>query len=188
VLAGTAAIVLSGGAMVGVMGIAGPAVQQGHASTAVLGATMAAHFVGMFGLAPVVGRVADKVGRRMVIVGGLALTAAGGLAIALLPGPGGFAASLLAIGLGWSLSYLGASVLLVDVTPLARRARVLGRADLLGALCQAALAALAGVWFAERGAAGVGIAAAALLVLPLLLVALAVREPRPGVYAQPAAA
>lgn len=186
-VAGAATLALAGAAMVAVMGVAGPSVEgAGHGFT-VLGVVMAFHFAGMFALSTLVGKVADRVGRRATMLLGLAVLAVGGLGVAALPGVEGFAAGLLLIGLGWSFAYIGASVLLADITPLARRARVLGRADLLSSLCQAALATAGGWWFAERGIAGLGLVAAGLMLLPALAVVF-LREPRPGSYGAPAPA
>ncbi|HET6405920.1 MAG TPA: hypothetical protein VFH78_14855, partial [Candidatus Thermoplasmatota archaeon] len=85
------------------------------------------------------------------------------------------ASGLFLVGLGWSFAYVGASVLLADATPLERRARVVGRADLIASLGSAAAAAAAGVWYAREGLPGLGLAGAALLVLPFVVVALRAR-------------
>lgn len=181
-LAGVATLALAGAAMVTVMGVAGPAVQQHGHGFGVLGGVMAAHFVGMFALSLVVGHVADRIGRRRTILSGLAVLAAGGATLAATDAMAALALGLLLVGLGWSFSYIGATVLLTDVTPLARRAGVLGRADLVAALSQATLAAAGGWWFADRGLAGLGLAAGAIALVPMVLVLL-VREPKPGGYA-----
>jgi MFS family permease len=182
-LAATAviALALAAAAMVTAMGIAGPAVEQHGHSLAATGAVLAFHFVGMFALSTYVGRVADRAGRRRTILAGLGILALGGALMGLLQSIEGLAVGLLLIGLGWSFAYTGASVLLTDITPMARRARVLGRADLVASLCQAVLSSAGGWWFAQRGLAGIALAVMAVVAVPLVLVA-RVREPKPGAY------
>lgn len=179
--AGTLSLVASQAAMASVMGVAGAAVSHAGHGVPVLGGLMFLHFVGMFGLSRVVGRLADVAGRRRTILTGLALLAVGGLVVAFVPGPGGFGTGLLLVGLGWSFGYIGGTVLLADVSAPGRRARTLGRADLAAQLCAGLVASIGGWWFAVHGLGGLGVAAAVVAATPLLLVLL-VREPGPGRY------
>ena len=163
-------------AMVGLMGVAGA--WLGHAGHGVqeMGATMAMHFVGMFLFAPLVGLLADRIGRPPTLLIGLGILGAGALVIALLPGLVPFGLGLFLVGLGWSFAYVGASVLLADATPLERRARVVGRADLAASLASGAAAAAAGVWYAREGLPGLGLAAIAALAIPVVVIALHARR------------
>jgi MFS family permease len=147
----------------------------------VLGSIMFLHFIGMFGLSRVVGRLVDKVGRLPTILAGLGLLALGGAIVAVVPGAVGFGVGLLLVGLGWSFGFIGSTVLLTDATAPERRARVLGRADLTGQLTAAALALGSGWWFAARGVAGLGIVAIVVAALPVVLL---VRLRRPAAHAQ----
>jgi len=174
-------------AMAAVMGVAGAAVQYaGHGAT-VLGGLMLLHFLGMFGFSRVVGRTADRFGRRATVLLGLAGSGLGGLVVALDVGAWGFGAGLFIVGLGWSFAFLGATVLLTDLAPPGRSARTLGRADLVAQLSAAAVAGGAGWWFARAGIEGLGLFAALLVVVPALLVA-RLREPIPGQYGEAPAA
>jgi MFS family permease len=181
ILAGTVSLVASQGAMAAVMGVAGAAVSHAGHGVSVLGTLMFLHFVGMFGLSRVVGRLADHVGRRPTILTGLGLLAMGGGVVALFPGPAGFGAGLLLVGLGWSFGYIGGTVLMTDASAPERRARTLGRADLAAQLCAAAIATAGGWWFAARGLAALGLAAMVVALLPVLLVA-TLRESTPGAF------
>lgn len=174
-------LALAQGAMAAVMGVTGAALGHAGHGVGVMGLVMALHFVGMFGLSTIVGRVADRAGRRRTMLAGLATLALGAGVVALVPGVVGLGAGLLVVGFGWSFAYIGASLLVTDVTSLTVRARVLGLADLVTSLTAAAVAVLAGWWFASRGLTGLGLVAA-LLTLPPLVAALALRERRPGVY------
>jgi MFS family permease len=182
VLAGSVSLAASQAAMASVMGVAGAAVSHAGHGVSVLSGLMLMHFVGMFGLSRMIGRIADVVGRRLTILVGLGLLATGGLVVALVPGAAGFGVGLLLVGLGWSFGFIGSTVLITDVAPSERRARTLGRADLGAQLSAAVIATGGGWWFASRGLAGLGITAATVAAAPVLLMAF-VRERAPGHYA-----
>lgn len=163
-------------AMVGLMGVAGAWLGDADHGVQEMGVTMALHFVGMFLFAPLVGLLADRIGRPPTILIGLMVLASGALLLAFAPGLIPFAAGLFLVGLGWSFAYVGASVLLADATPLERRARVVGRADLAASLASGVAAAAAGVWYAREGLPGLGLAGAAILVIPFVIVGLRARR------------
>jgi MFS family permease len=141
----------------------------------------------MFGLSPLVGRAADRWGRRATVATGFSLFALGGLVVALFPGVPGAGGGLFLVGLGWSFAYIGGTLIVTDVTPIESRARLVGAAD-LGARGAAAVGSgLAGFWWAANGLPSLGWATVAIALVPLAFV-LALREPRPGVYADAAAA
>jgi MFS family permease len=178
---GVVALAASHAAMASVMGVAGVAVVHTGHGAGVLGWIMMLHFVGMYGLSRVVGHATDRWGRRATILVGLVLLAVGGAVVALVPGMAGFAAGILLVGLGWSFAYIGASVLLTDITVPNRRARILGRADLITQLTAAVVATSGGFWFATNGVAGLGILAISVVMLPVVAF-LFVVEPLPGQY------
>jgi len=177
IVAGTVSLAASQAAMAAVMGVAGAAVAHAGHGVPVLGSLMFLHFVGMFALSRVVGRFADKVGRRPTILIGLALLASGGGVVALVPGAAGFGVGLMLVGFGWSFAFIGSTVLLTDAAPLERRARTLGRADLTAQLSAAVAATGGGWWFAAHGLAGLGIVAMAVAAAPFILVMRVVRRP-----------
>jgi MFS family permease len=178
---GVVALAASHASMAAVMGIAGVAVVHAGHGAGVLGWVMMLHFLGMFGLSRIVGHATDRWGRRATILVGLALLGVGGAIVALVPDMTGFAIGILVVGLGWSFAYVGASVLLTDITVPARRARILGRADLITQLTAAVVATSGGFWFAANGLAGLGVLAIAVIALPLVAF-LFITEPRPGQY------
>jgi MFS family permease len=169
IVTGTVSLAASQTSMAAVMGIGGAAVAHAGHGVPVLGTVMLMHFVGMFGLSRLVGRIADRVGRVQTILVGLTLLASGGAIIAIVPGIVAFGIGLLLVGLGWSFGFIGSTVLLTDVAAPERRARTLGRADLTAQLSSAVVAAGGGWWFAARGAAGLGILAIAVAALPVIL-------------------
>ena len=78
-----------------------------------------------------------------------------------------FAIGLALVGFGWSFGFIGSTVLLADAAPPARRARIVGRADLTAQLSSAAIAVSGGWWFASRGVSGLGVLAIAVAILPI---------------------
>jgi MFS family permease len=166
---GTVSIAATQTAMASVMGIGGAAVAHAGHGVPTLGSVMLVHFIGMFGLSRVVGRIADRGGRIQAILFGLALLSIGGAVIALIPGIVAFGIGLLLVGLGWSFGFIGSTVLLADAAPPERRARTLGRADLTGQLSAAVVSTAGGWWFAARGAAGLGLLAIVIALIPVAL-------------------
>ena len=167
VLAATVSLAASQASMAAVMGVSGAAIAHAGHGVPVLSSVMLAHFIGMFALSRVVGRFADRVGRKQTILVGLALLAIGGAIVALIPGATGFAAGLALVGFGWSFAFIGSTVLLADAAAPERRARIVGRADLTAQLCSAAIATGGGWWFASRGLAGLGVLAIAVATVPI---------------------
>ena len=180
-IVGVVALAASQAAMASVMGVAGVAVVHAGHGAGLLGTIMMLHFIGMYGLSRIAGHATDRWGRRPTTLLGLVLLGGGGAVVALIPGMAGFGAGILIVGLGWSFGYIGASVLLTDITVPSRRARILGRADLITQLTAAVIATGGGYWFAANGLQGLGIVAIAVVTLPFVAF-LFVDEPEPGRY------
>ena len=165
--------------MIAVMVMTPLHMEHGGAALRIIGVVISVHVLGMFALAPVVGLLADRLGRAPVLgAGGVVL-----LASLLLAGlaPEGTSwqifGGLFLLGLGWSLATVSASTLLVDVTPLGARPDVQGAADLVMGVFAAAAGALSGLVVAGFGfpvlAAGTAVLAAAVVGAA----ALAARDP-----------
>lgn len=181
---GIASLALANAAMVMAMGVTGAALRHdGHGVSAV-GFALAAHFLGMFALSPLMGRLADRLGRRATILAGFLTLALGGLLIALVPGVVGFSAGIFLVGTGWSGAYIGGTVLVTDATPPDRSARVLGLTDMAAAVLTISASIGGGAWYAAHGLPGLGLLAVSLVILPAVLV-WTLRESRPGLYGAP---
>ena len=143
---------------------------HGH-SISTISLALMAHVTGMFGLSVPVGRLADRVGRRPVLIGGALLTAASGLMFTL-----GVHSALIAsvafylVGLGWCLAYVAGAALLGDVSTAATRARVVSISDVLTHATAMVAALTAGILLSRGGEVTVGILAAVLGSLPLLAI------------------
>ncbi|MFD5425692.1 MFS transporter [Streptomyces sp. NPDC127084] len=118
-------------AMVSIMSMTPVALSHHGAGIELIGLVISGHIAGMYAFSPVMGWLADRLGRLSVI--GLAV---GLLACAaLLAGTAGAshgrtAAGLFLLGLGWSAGLVSGSALLTDSVPGPARAAVQGLSDL----------------------------------------------------------
>ncbi|MGW1274814.1 MFS transporter, partial [Streptomyces sp. NPDC002491] len=163
-------------AMVSVMSMTPVALAHHGASIELIGLVISGHIAGMYAFAPLMGRLADRVGRFSVT--GLA---AGLLAVALfLAGTAGddhrqTAAGLFVLGLGWSAGLVSGSALLTDAVPQSARAAAQGISDLTMNASAGVGGAIAGLVVARASYGWLNVAAATLL-LPLAALALFTRR------------
>jgi MFS family permease len=145
---------------------------HGHDLDAV-GFVIGAHIAFMFLPSPITGMLADRYGRIPVAIAAAVILMAAGLVAALAPGDSlpALVVALALLGLGWNAGLIAGTALVVDSAPLASRARIQGRVDLLIALAGASGGAMSGVVVAGAGFAALALAGGALslLLLPVLL-------------------
>jgi MFS family permease len=165
--------------MVAVMNLTGfMMVGQGHMQSDVF-PVISAHIVGMYGLVLVVGDLVDRLGRRVALVGGLAVMAVSTLALAWTMSVFATGVALFGLGLGWSFSYVAATSELVDLALPAERGRLVGFNDLLSGSTGAALALLGGLAYTDAGRNSVAIGGAIAVAIPALWIALSGAPPAP---------
>jgi MFS family permease len=169
---GMTAVVVAHTVMVSVMVMTPIHMDHGQASLEIIGFVISVHIAGMFAFSPVMGWLADQVGRIPVVIGGaVALLAAVVLAGTSATGhSAGLTVGLFLLGLGWSACLVAGSTMLTEAVPLEDRPAAQGSSDLLMGLAAAAGGAVAGV---VVGTLGYGLlnAGAAVLVAALLLAA-----------------
>jgi MFS family permease len=148
---GLAAMVVSQTAMVAVMTMT-PLHMKDHGQADLSALVIALHIVGMYGLAPVVGVAADRVGRRQIIQVGAVVLGSGTL-VSVLAGyqPALIFIGLFMLGLGWSCGLIGGSTLLTESVPVPDRVAVQGVADLVMGVCGALGAVGSGLVKAQLG-------------------------------------
>lgn len=110
---------------------------HGHAELSTL--VIALHVLGMFGLSPLIGRWADRLGRiRTLMVGAATLGLGTFAAVAAGYSPVLIFAGLFLLGIGWSFALIAGSALLTESLPLGERVGAQGLSDvamsLLGAV------------------------------------------------------
>ncbi|MEV8632480.1 MFS transporter [Streptosporangium sp. NPDC051023] len=141
------AIAVSHTAMVSIMSMTPVHLDHGGATYSVIGIVISLHIAGMYILSPVVGWLADRIGRVPVLVLGMGLL----LAAAVLAGGAGtedvprVTAGLALLGAGWSCGLIAGSAMLSEAVRLEHRPAVQGLSDLLMNVCGAMGAVIAGV-------------------------------------------
>ncbi len=189
--AGLAAVTASASARVALAATAGshtvmvsvmvmtPVDLGGHgAGVELIGLVLSGHIAGMYAFSPVLGWLADRIGRFSVILVGAGLL---GCATALAGTADGnhaqSAAGLFLLGLGWSAGLVAGSALLTDSVPQQARAAVQGFSDLIMNSAAGVGGALSGLVVAQAGYGWLNLLAAALLIpVTALTVTVAVRR------------
>jgi MFS family permease len=188
---GVTAVVVSHSVMVGVM-VMTP-VHMGHAGGAagttlrLIGLVISVHVAGMYLFSPLVGLLADRLGRTATVgLGGALLLTATAIAGTAPPGAAfQLGTGLFLLGLGWSCGLVAGSTLVTEAVGSDIRPAAQGGTDLLMGL-GAALAGVVGGPLLAVGGYGLVSAVSAVLVLPLAAVwVLTVRRPAPSVSGGP---
>ncbi|MEU2612046.1 MFS transporter [Micromonospora sp. NPDC007271] len=172
---GIAAVAMGHLVMVAVMSMTPVRLGESHSDADVLrvvGIVLSLHIAGMYALSPVVGWLTDRLGRRPVILGGVALL----VVACAIAGTAGhhtplLSVGLLLLGLGWSGTMVAGSTLLSESVPTAARPGVQGLSDLIMGLAGAGAAAASGFVMRAVGYPTLTLLAA-IAVVPLVALAL----------------
>jgi MFS family permease len=139
-------MVVSQAVMVAVMTMTPLHMRDHDHSVQLVGFVLAVHIAGMYALAPLVGRLNDRIGgHRTIVVGGAVLasstivTALAGAAPSLL------FVGLFLLGLGWSIGLIAGSSMLTGAVAMEHRTRVQGAGDLTMSLCGGAAGLVSGL-------------------------------------------
>jgi MFS family permease len=144
-----------------------------------VGTVITAHTLGMFGLSMFTGPLADRFGRPLTIAVGALLLIGGSLLAPVSLMTSWLAVALFLVGLGWNLCYIAGSSLLSDILAPAERAPVQGANELAVNLASALSSLGSGVILAGLGYRALGLAGAALALVPLALIGWqSLRRPR----------
>jgi MFS family permease len=131
---GLASMVVSQTAMVAVMTMTPPHMKDNHHDD-LSAYVIALHIVGMYGFAPFVGRVVERLGRpRSIMLGALVLGSGAAVSVAFGYSSLMMFVGLLLLGVGWSFCLIGGSTLLTESVPAETRVEVQGAGDLLMSL------------------------------------------------------
>lgn len=138
--------------------------------TLVVGTTMALHVFGMYGLSPVFGVLADRIGRIATIMLGQALLAASLVLAAVAPDAQvAVVVALFLLGAGWSATTVAGAALLTESTLTALRPRRQGISDTVMTFSAAIGAVLAGLVLAWIGYGGLALVALVIVVAVTVL-------------------
>ena len=136
-------MMVSQATMVGVMTLTPLYMKKGGQSKNAIAVMLFVHILGMYALSPIVGKLADRLGRYPMLVAAGALCVVGAMWAGASPGDGfvGLTGGLAVIGLAWSFGIIASSGLLSESFPVSQRASIQGAGD----LCMSSFGALAGI-------------------------------------------
>ncbi|MDQ4489606.1 MFS transporter [Sinomonas sp. ASV486] len=156
-------------APMGAMDHSGHAGQVSTDSFALIGFTISLHIAGMYALSPLMGWLADRLGRRRVLAGGHGiLLVSVALAAIGASSPAAVTVALVLLGLGWSAATIAGSALLAESVGEAHRVQAQGVNDTAMGLAGALGGALSGVVMSLVGFPGLALVAGALSVALLV--------------------
>ncbi|HEV7663666.1 MAG TPA: MFS transporter [Chloroflexota bacterium] len=148
-----------------------------------IAASSALHSFGMWAFALPLGRLADRLGRRPVLLLGGATATAGAFIATQTNDYWTITAGAFLVGVGWCASNVATTVVIADTTVAAVRGRAVGFNDSMTAAANILVPLVAGPMGALFGIPSTGLLAVALMLGPLLML-LTLDEPEPGVYRQ----
>jgi len=154
-------------AMVAVMTMTPLHMSHHGASLSAIGIVISTHTLGMYGLSPLTGRLADRVGPRTVIAMGTALLVVACLIAATLQShPAAVLAALGLLGLGWNFDFVAGSACLTRAVHSAAQTRLQGIADALVWTTSAMAGLTAGILLDRLGFPGLALAGAVVATAP----------------------
>jgi MFS family permease len=141
---------------------------QGHGLD-VVGYVLSAHMIGMFALAPLSGRIADRIGGRSTIVVGIGVLLISAVTVVAAPTAHttGLPLGLFLLGYGWNLVFVGSSAMLSRDLADEERTQLQGVIDALVWTASGFGGIIAGALFGLGGYALVAGVAAVLSLTPL---------------------
>jgi MFS family permease len=151
-------------------------------SLSAISLTVAIHVGGMYGLSAPLGRVADRFGRRFLLIGGLSLSTFGTALAALSTEYAPIALGLFLIGVGWCCGNVATPAIIADTAAPEVRGRAMGLNLSLSALASVTTPLAGGFLVEQFGPAELLIVSVAVL-LSCLAIVLRLRETAPGHYA-----
>lgn len=144
--------------------------------------TVSIHVVGMFAFSFPMGMLADRWGRRRVLLAGVLISTGGTVLVALTASYLLVTFGLFLIGLGWCCGNIATAALVADTSPPAIRGRAMGANSSLSAAASVAAPLLGGAMLSVFGP-GALVVMTVVFMAPCLALVTGLREPRPGQYA-----
>ncbi len=164
------AITAAHAVMVGIMVMTPVHMEDHGAVLQLVGLTISLHIAGMYALSPVMGALADRFGRRRLVLAGLIQLGLAAL-LAATSAPTGsvwFQGGLILLGTGWSACLIAGSAWLTDTVPTEERPGVQGLSDVAMNLAGAVGGTLAGIVLAVAGYPALAFGSLLLLVMPMI--------------------
>jgi len=164
------AAIVAQAVMTSIMALAGLVLADHGHDLSAISLTVSIHFVGMFGLVLVVGRLIDRLGHLRAVVLGL-LVLAGGV-LALLPGAEllNFVPGMFAVGVGWNVAFVASTTILATAARPNERGRLLGASDFIALCAAAVLSVVSGLILGTVGLEALVVVGVLLALVPALLI------------------
>jgi MFS family permease len=134
------------------------------------------HVIGMFGFSLPLGWLADRMGRRAVMLLGFLLLAGGAVLVPATSHYWIIVTGTFMVGLGWSAATVAATAVIADATYTFERGRAIGTNDTASAAAAIALPLLAGPAVELFGLSALGILGAGVVVPPFVLLLTRLKE------------
>ena len=137
------AMMVSQATMVGTMTLTPLHMNDGGQSKGAISIMLFSHIMGMYALSPLVGRLADQIGRYPMLVLSGVLCVAGAMWAGFTPPEGflGITGGQTVIGLAWCFGVIASSGLLTEAFPVEQSASIQGAGD----MCMMVFGAVAGI-------------------------------------------
>ncbi len=137
------AMMVSQATMVATMTLTPLHMNDGGQSNGAISIMLFSHILGMYAFSPLVGRLADQLGRYPMLIASGVLCVGGALWAGFTPPEGfiGITGGQTVLGFAWCFGVIAASGLLTDAFPVEQRASVQGAGD----MCMMAFGAVAGI-------------------------------------------
>lgn len=159
-----ASMAANGATMVVMMLVTANELDQRSASATTISLVMSVHVFAMYAFAVPAGWLSERIGHLQVIAGGLAFTIGGSALVAMRPSALPLAFALIALGAGWSASFVASVTLVSEATSEADRTGVIALMELAVASLTAVALVAAG-WGLSHGGVRSVVAAMTLLAL-----------------------
>ncbi|MDQ6671501.1 MAG: MFS transporter [Chloroflexota bacterium] len=131
--------------------------------------SVALHVVGMFAFSLPLGWLADRVGRRNILIAGGVISAVGAVLVPFSEDYWLATAGIFLVGVGWSCANVAATAIIADTTAPRQRGRAIGINDALSGAASIATPILGGLLVQFVGMPSLAIASVVLLSLPLVM-------------------
>jgi MFS family permease len=127
------------------------------------------HSAGMFAFTIPLGKLADRVGRRTVMIPGVATTLVGAGLVSFTPTYLTITLGTFLVGLGWAAANVAATALIADHAETTERGRAIGVNDSFGGAISMFAAVVTGPLIAWQGLPAAGIMAILVAIAPLAM-------------------
>ncbi len=149
--------------------VTAPIILAHHSTITLVALSMSLHTAGMFGPSIPMGWLADRFGRRSVLVAGIVVESVGGGLAAFGSDHLVITIGVILVGVGWCAANISSTAIVVDTTGTAVRGQAIGFIDTIAAVSGIAFPLAAGPMVDRWGVGSTGIMAVVLFAIPVFM-------------------